>query len=58
MILGNGGVKKSRTYNDDPELRGYVLTLQNFEILLREGVDNGSVTITESSIETDNIFKL
>ncbi len=58
LILGNGGVKKSRTYQEDPELRGYVLTLQKFQRLLEEGVDNGSVTITESSIETDNIFNL
>lgn len=58
LILGNGGVKKTRSYNEDPELRGYVLTLQKFERLLREGVDEGSVIITESSIETDNIFKL
>ncbi len=58
LILGNGGVKKSRTYEEDPELRGYVLTLQKFQRLLEEGVDNGSVTITESTIETDNIFDL
>jgi len=26
--------------------------------LINEGVNNGSVTITESTIETDNIFEL
>ena len=58
LILGNGGVKKTRTYNVDTELNGYVLTLQKFERLLKEGVDNGSVIITESTIETDNIFNI
>lgn len=58
LILGNGGVKSTRTYNEDPTLRGYVITLQKFEKLLNEGVDNGSVTLTETTIETDNIFEL
>lgn len=51
LILGNGGVKKSRTYNEDDTLRGYVITLQNFERLLREGQQKGIVTITEKTIE-------
>lgn len=42
----------------DPELQGYVLTLQRFDQLLREGVENGSIEVTETSIETDNIFEL
>lgn len=51
LILGNGGVKNSRTYNEDDTLRGYVITLQNFEKLLREGQKKGLVTITEKTIE-------
>ena len=51
LILGNGGVKNSRTYNEDDTLRGYVITLQNFEKLLKEGQQNGLVTITEKTIE-------
>lgn len=58
LILGNGGVKSTRTYNEDSTLKGYVMTLQKFEKLLKEGVTDGSVTITETSIETDNIFEL
>lgn len=58
LILGNGGVKKTRTYEEDTNLKAYVMTLQKFEKLLNEGVNNGSVTITESTIETDNIFEL
>lgn len=51
LILGNGGVKNSRTYNEDDTLRGYVITLQNFEKLLKEGQQKGLVTITEKTIE-------
>ena len=58
LILGNGGVKKSRTYEEDSELKGYVMTLQKFEEALKQGVAKGSVKITESNIETDNIFEL
>lgn len=58
LILGNGGIKSTRTYEEDPSLKGYVMTLQKFETLLRQGVDDGSVTISETTIETDNIFEL
>ncbi len=58
LILGNGGVKNSRTYEEDDSLRGYVLNLQKFEELLKEGQKNGSVVITERIIETDNTFEL
>lgn len=58
LILGNGGVKTTRTYEEDSKLKGHVLTLQKFERLLRDGVDDGSVIITEKHIETDEIFEL
>lgn len=58
LILGNGGEKKTRTYDEDDTLRGYVLTLQRFEELLKEGVRDGSVVITENEIETDKTFKI
>lgn len=58
LVLGNGDVKKSRTYDEDETLKGYVITLQKFEALLKEGVRKGSVVITETSIETDNTFTL
>lgn len=58
LVLGNGGVKTSQRYEDDALLNGYVMTLQKFEKLLRQEVDNGNVNITESTIETDKIFKL
>jgi len=58
LILGNGGVKSTRTYDEDPTLKGYVMTLQKFENLLRQGIEDGSVTLTETTIGTDNIFEL
>lgn len=58
LILGNGGVKSTRTYEEDSTLKGYVMTLQNFERLLKEGLTDGSVILTETAIETDNIFEL
>jgi hypothetical protein len=58
LILGNGGIKKTRTYEEDSSLKAYVMTLQKFENLLNQGINDGTVTITESTIETDNIFEL
>jgi hypothetical protein len=58
LILGNGGAKTTRTYNEDDVLKGYVITLQNFEKLLKDGEKDGSVVITENTIETDKIFNI
>lgn len=58
LILGNGGVKDTRTYNENDELRGYVVTLQNFDRLIKDGVKDGTITITENTIETDNTFDI
>ncbi|MCD8211141.1 MAG: hypothetical protein LUC37_06320 [Prevotella sp.] len=58
LILGNGGVKASRTYNEDNTLRGYVITLQKFDKLIREGVKDGTIVVTENTIETENIFDI
>lgn len=56
LILGNGGVKKTKTYDEDDELRGYVLTLQHFDELIKEGVKKGTISVTENRIETDKPF--
>jgi hypothetical protein len=58
LILGNGGVKNTKTYEESRELSGYVLTLQNFDKLIKEGVKNGTIIVTENKIETDNTFDL
>jgi hypothetical protein len=58
LILGNGGEKKSRTYDESDNLNGYVVTLQRFEKLIKAGVRNGTVSITENEIQTDKTFDL
>lgn len=58
LILGNGGVKNTRTYNEDDTLKGYVITLQKFDRLIKDGVKDGSIVVTESIIETDKTFNL
>ncbi len=58
LILGNGGVKKTRTYDDDYELRGFVVTLQNFDKLIKQGVKDGTITISENEINTENTFDI
>ncbi len=58
LILGNGGIKETRTYDENDELRGYVVTLQNFDHLIKEGVKDGTIVITENTIDTDKTFDL
>lgn len=58
LILGNGGVKRTRTYDEDDTLRGCVLTLQKFEKLLKDAERQGKVKITSTEIATDKLFEL
>ncbi|MDE5876432.1 MAG: hypothetical protein K2H47_02925 [Muribaculaceae bacterium] len=58
LILGNGGVKNSQTYQEDDTLQGYVMDLQKFERLLKQEVRSGNVEITEKEIITDKNFEL
>lgn len=50
VILGNGGVKTTRTYQEDPKLYGYVLDLQRFEMILDENLKKGYVSIQEKDL--------
>ena len=58
LILGNGGVKNTKTYEESKELSGYILTLQNFDKLIKEGLKDGTISVSENKIETDNTFDL
>lgn len=58
LVLGNGDVKKSQTYEEDATLQGYVMDLQKFENLLKQEVRSGNVEITEKEIKTDKTFEL
>ena len=50
VILGNGGVKNTRTYEEDPKLYGYVLDLQRFEKILGEKIEKGYVSIEKKEL--------
>ena len=60
LIVGNGGVKNTRTYQEDEILSGYVMDLQRFDELLKQAQQNGSITIEKNVIVgIDNkIFKI
>ena len=47
-VLGNGGAKLTRTYEEDTELSGYVMDLQKFDKVLIEAQKNGTVTIEKN----------
>ena len=50
VILGNGGVKNSRSYEENPRLFGYVMDLQRFEKILQEKLKSGYVSIQEREL--------
>ena len=50
LILGNGGEKTTKKYEESAELSGYVLDLQTFDKLLIEAQKEGSITIEKNVI--------
>ncbi len=58
LVLGNGDVKNTKTYEEDVTLQGYVMDLQKFENLLKQEARAGNVEITEREIKTDKTFEL
>lgn len=60
LIIGNGGLKTARTYEESEELLGYVIDLQKFDSLIKSEVASGSLTISETDIEgiTDKNFEI
>lgn len=50
VILGNGGVKTTASYQQDPKLFGYVMDLQRFEWILEENIEKGYVSIEEREL--------
>ena len=50
VILGNGGVKTTKKYQDDPKLYGYVMDLQHFDKMLKENLEKGYVKIEEKEL--------
>ena len=50
LILGNGGVKNTRTYQEDSKLSGDVMDLQTFDKVLLKAQKSGKVTIEKNMI--------
>lgn len=50
LIVGNGGQKKTRTYDESKELSGYVLTLQKLDALLKAAEKKGVISIEKTTI--------
>ena len=50
VILGNGGVKTTRTYEENETLSGYVMDLQQFDELLKQAQKKGSIIIEKNMI--------
>ncbi|MBP5636122.1 MAG: hypothetical protein J6X25_01205 [Bacteroidales bacterium] len=50
VIIGNGAEKRTRTYEEDPRLYGYVLDLQRFEMILKDCIQKGYVVIEEKEL--------
>ena len=54
LIIGNGGLKNTRIYEESEELSGYVMDLQKFDGIIKMGVDRGLLYVTETAIEGIN----
>lgn len=50
VILGNGGVKRTASYEDDPKLYGYVMDLQRFEMIIKENLKKGYMSIEKKEL--------
>ena len=50
LIVGNGGPKYTKTYEEDSILNGYVIHLQKLDDLLRLAEEKGEITIEETNI--------
>ena len=50
LILGNGDIKHTATYEADAKLLGYVLDLQRFDRILRKDIEEGIVTIEKREL--------
>jgi hypothetical protein len=50
VILGNGGIKSTATYNEDPVLIGFVTLLQEVDGYIRERVKKGQLIIYQKNL--------
>ena len=50
LIVGNGGPKTTKTYDEDTKLNGYVIQLQKLDDLLRLAEAKGEIFIEEATL--------
>ena len=50
LIVGNGGIKKTKSYEEDEDLNGYVISLQKLDALLKTDILNGLVRIEKTRL--------
>ena len=60
LIVGNGGRKQTKTYEESDELNGYVIKLQKLDALIKAELKQGSLTINGTMLDgiNDKTFKL
>lgn len=51
LVIGNGGIKDVKRYEDSKQLLGYVMDLQRFDRLLQEMLESGSIIIEEKVLK-------
>lgn len=51
LIMGNGGVKDTKTYEESDELSGYVITLQKLDAIMKAEERAGSISIEVAEIK-------
>ena len=51
LIVGNGGVKDTKTYEESDELSGYVISLQKLDALLKAEEKRGTISIEVADIK-------
>lgn len=50
LIVGNGGEKNTKTYEESAELNGYVISLQKLDELIRVEVKKGNIVIESGTM--------
>ena len=51
LVVGNGGLKNVRRYQDSEELTGYVMDLQKFDTIIKEAKRDGLITFEKMGLE-------
>lgn len=58
IILGNGGIKKTKTYNENPELNSFIEQLQKIDVLIKTRLKKGTIHIFEKQLFGNTEFEL